>query len=169
MGSTNQERNGVTFGKSLTYSSIWQVAYHRSDDKKAFPITLPTALAAGVGTPVYGGLSLIGAPVDTRIYSAVIPTTGKDLMTTFVLNGFGSTDPGTNTKVVLRVNNQHSVTHFGPSVDQAFTVTMPLRAESAADIRIAVLVVAERDSTHPDGNALIALNNISADARVADG
>ena len=165
MAKTNQTSEDVTFGKSLTYSSIQEVAYNLSDDKKAFTITLQTALAAGVGTPVFDGLALTGAPINTRIYSAVVPATGKNLKTTFVLNGFGSTDPGTSTKLVLTVNDQHSVTHFGPRGDQAFTVMMPFQAEAATDIRITVVVIAERDSTHPDATALIALNDISADAR----
>jgi hypothetical protein len=169
MAKANQTSEGVTFGESLTYSSIQEVAYNLSDDKKAFTITLQTALAAGVGTPVFDGLALTGAPINTRLYSAVVPATGKNLKTTFVLNGFGSTDPGTNTKLVLTVNDQHSVTHFGPREDQAFTVLMPFRAEAATDIRITVVVIAERDATHPDANALIALNDISADARVTEG
>lgn len=159
---------GVAFGDRLAYSSIEGVAYHRSDDRKAFTVTLVPGLAAGVGTPVYDGLASTGAPVHTRTYSAVVPAAGGDLQTTIVLNGFGSTEPGTRTKLVLTVNDQHSVTQFGPREDQAFTVLMPFRAEAATDLRVTVVVIAERDAAHPDATALIALNDMSADARVAD-
>jgi|SRR5262245_54512666 len=166
MAKSEQTSDGVTFGETLTYSSIQEVDYNLSDDKKAFTVTFQTGLAAGVGTPVYDGLTLTGAPINTRLYSAVIPATGENLKTTFVLNGFGSTDPGTSTKLVLTVNDQHSVTYFEPREDQAYTVLLPFQAELATDIRITVVVIAECDATHPDANALIVLNDISADARV---
>src|SRR5262249_62007592 len=128
--------------------------------------TLDPALAAGVGTPDFDGLKLTGAPINARLYSAVIPVTGKNLKTTFVLNGFGVMDPGATTKLMLTVNDQHSVTHFAPRDEQAFTVLMPFQADAVTDIRITVAVLAERDATHPDASALIALNDISADARI---
>jgi hypothetical protein len=168
MAKTIQTCDGVTFGEGLTYSSIQEVDYNLSNDKKAFTVTLQTGLAAGVGSPVYDGLVLTGAPVNTRIYSVVIPATGENLKTTFVLNGFGLTELGTNTKLVLTVNDQHSVTYFGPREDQAFTVLMPFQAEAVTDVRITVLVIAECDSTHPDATALIVLNDVSADARVTE-
>ena len=169
MARTNQTGDDITFGDALTYSSIQEVVFNLSDDKKAFTVTLPVALAAGVGTAGFDGLALTDAPINTRVYSAVIPATGKNLKTTFVLTGFGLTQPGTSTKLVLTVNARHRVTHFGPREDQAFTVLMPFRAKAATDIRVTVVVIAERDSTHPDASALIALNDISADARVAEG
>ena len=159
--------NGVTFGERPTYTSIPEVAYERSDDKKAFTLTLQTGIAAGVGTPGHDGLVMTGAPVNTRTYSAVIPATGGNLETTFYLTGSGSTEPGTNTKVVLTVNDQHTVTHFGPREEDSFSVSLPFRAEASTDIRITVVVIAERDAAHPDATALIIFNSISADAMTA--
>src|SRR5262245_39128645 len=106
--------DGVTFGDRPTYTSIPEVAFERSDDKKPFTLTLQTGIAASVWTPANDGLVLTGAPVNTRTYSAVIPATGGNLETTFYLTGSGSTEPGTNTKLVLTVNDQHTVMHFGP-------------------------------------------------------
>jgi hypothetical protein len=167
MSKDNRPCGGVTFGDRLAYSSIPDVAYNRSDDRQAFTVTLPKGLAAGVGTPVYEGLTLTGAPVDARTYSAVVPAAGEDLNTTLVLNGFGVAEPGSGATLVLTVNGHHHVTHFGPREDRAFTVLMPFRAKAPTDLRITVAVIADRDAAHPDATALIVLNDISADARAA--
>jgi hypothetical protein len=156
---------GVTFGEGPTFSSEKKIAYHLEDDKQAFEIRFDTTLAAGVGTAIFDGVPKTDAPVSTRIYSAVIPATGKNVKTSFVVNGFGATEAGTNTVLMLSVNDQHSVTHFAPNrKDQAFLAALPYRAKTVTDVRLTVVLVAERDSTHPDGSALIAITDISADA-----
>lgn len=164
MASKVQKSGGVTFGEEPTFSSEKNVVYDLTDDKKAFEIQIVPALAAGVGTPSFDGVPKTDAPVSTRIYSAVIPATGKNVRTSFVVNGFGLTEAGTNTVLILSVNDQHRVTHFAPGKDQAFTAALPYRAKAVTDIRLTVVLVAERDSTHPDASALIAINDISADA-----
>lgn len=158
---------GVTFGEQPAYTSIPEVDYERSDDKRAFTLTLQTGVAAGVGTPGYDGLVLTCAPVNTSTYSAVIPATGGDLTTTFYLTGSGATEPGTNTKLILTVNDQHTVAHFGPREEESFSVSLPFRAAASTDIRITVVVIAERDAAHPDATALIVFNSISAEATAA--
>jgi hypothetical protein len=159
-----QTSDGVTFGEKLTYSSLKTADYSLSDDRKAFEIRFNPGLAAGVGTPVYDGLHATHAPINTRVYSAVIPATGNNLNTSFVLNGFGMTEAGTNATLVLTVNDQHSVTHFGADREEgAFTATLPYRAEVASDLRLTVVLIAERDAAHPDASALIAITDISAD------
>jgi len=154
----------VTFGAAPTFTSEEKVDYFLADDKKAFEIRFQTALAAGVGSPVFEGVPKTEAPVTTRVYSAVIPARGKNLKTSFVVNGFRVTQPGTNAMLVIAVNDKHSVTHFGTAKkDEAFTAALPYSAKAPEDIRLTVMLVAERDSTHPDASSLIAVNDISAD------
>ncbi|HKR61538.1 MAG TPA: hypothetical protein VJS64_17760, partial [Pyrinomonadaceae bacterium] len=131
--------DGLTFGETLTHSSKKKVDYQLSDDKKAFEIRFDPALAAGVGTPVFDGLKKTKAPLSTSVYSAVIPATGKGVKTSFVANGFGVTEPGTNTMLILAVNDQHSVAHFAAKKgEQGFTVTLAYRAKAVTDIRLTV-------------------------------
>ena len=167
MASNVEASDGVIFGEKMIFSSDRKVSFDLSDDKKAFEIRFDPALAVGVGTPVFDGLAKTAAPVSTRVYAAVIAADGKKVETSFVLNGFGSTEPGTNTTVVLAVNDQHSVTRFASGKeDDAFTVALPYRAKKATDFRITVLLIAERDAEHPDATALLAVNDISADTVV---
>jgi hypothetical protein len=167
MASKMLQSDGVSFGKKPTFSSIKHLDYALSDDEKAFQITFEEGLAAGVGAVAYDGLKKTRAPVSTRVYSAVILAAGASIDTDFVLNGFRTTEQGTNTMVVLTVNDQHSVTNFSSeeSTDGAFTASLRYQADGLTDIRLNVVVVAERDSSHPDASALIAITDISADAR----
>jgi hypothetical protein len=156
---------GVTFGEQPTFTSEPNIAYQLSDDKQAFEIKFDTTLAIAVGPVVFDGVPKSDAPVRTRAYSAVIPAKGKNVKTSFVVNGFGATGPGTHTVLVLNVNDQHSVTDFVPrKKDQAFTVALPFRAKTLADVQVTVVLLAEHDSAHPDGSALLAVTDISADA-----
>jgi hypothetical protein len=162
MATKVQAKDGVTFGPKLVFSSTKKVDFSVTDDKKAFEIVFRTALAAGVGTPSFKGLKKTRAPVNTNIYSAVLPASGKNVKASIVVNGFGVTEPGTNTAVVITANGQHSVTHFTDS-DEAFTASLPFRAKALTDVRVTVVLVAERAATHPDASALIAVTDISAD------
>jgi hypothetical protein len=164
MPGTTRAAEGVTFGAQPAFSSE-QIDYHLSDDKKSFQITFDRAIAAGVGPVSFDGVPKSDAPVNTRVYSAVIPAMGKNVKTAFVVNGFGSTEAGANTVLVMSVNDQHSVTHFKPNTkDGAFFAKLPFTAKAVDDVRLTLMLVAEHDATHPDGTALIAINTIAADS-----
>jgi hypothetical protein len=158
--------DGLTFGTKLAHSSRKKVDFQLSDDKKAFDLVFDAALAAGVGTPSFDGLKKTRAPVSTNVYSAVIPATGKGVKTAFAANGFGVVEPGAHTMLLLAVNDQHRVVHFDDAEkgEQGFTVAVEYRAKVVTDIRLTLLLVAERDSTHKGASALIAVTNLSADA-----
>jgi hypothetical protein len=156
--------DGLTFGAKLAHSSKEKVDFSVSDDKKAFEIRFDTALAAGVGNPVFDGIEKTPAPMSTSVYSAVIPATGKAVKTSFAANGFGVTESGTNTMLILTVNDQHSVAHFTGKKDEALTVTLEYKAKTVTDIRLTVVLIAERDSAHPTASALVAVTDVSADA-----
>ena len=165
MATNDRAGGGVTFGEKLKFSSSRKVDFALSDDKKAFEIRFDTALAAGVGTPVFDGLKKTAAPVNSSVYSAVVPIVGKSPRMSIVVNGFGTTEAGTNTKLVLTANDQHSVTHFPAGQDdEAFTVAFPYQGKTGTDLRLTIVLIAERDSAQPEASALIAVNDISADA-----
>lgn len=117
------------------------------------------------GPPFFDRAPKTDPPVSTCIYSAVIPATGKNVETSAVLDGLGTTEARTHAVLMLRVNDQPSVTHFVPNTkDQPLVAALPYRATTLTDVRLTVVLVAERDAAHPDGSALIAINDISADA-----
>ncbi len=157
--------DSLVFGTRLAHSSKKGVDFQLSDDRKAFDLVFDAALAAGVGAPSFDGLKKTRAPVSTNVYSAVIPATGKGVKTSFVANGFGVVEPGTSTMLLLAVNDQHSVVHFDARKgEQGFTVAVEYRAKTVTDIRLTLLLLAQRDATHAGASALIAVSNLSADA-----
>jgi hypothetical protein len=162
MATKVQEKAGVAFGPKLGFASTKKVDFSVTDDKKSFEIRFRTALSAGVGTPSFDGLKKTRAPVSTNVFSAVVPASGKNVRTSIVVNGFGVTEPGTNTAVVITANGQHSVTHF-TDTDEAFTASLAFRAKALTDVRVTVVLVAEREAAHPGASALIAVTDISAD------
>lgn len=166
MTSKSQATDGVIFGAKLKFSSNRKVDFSVTDDERSFEIRLRTAMSAGVGTPSFDGLKKTRAPLSTNIFSAVVPATGKAVRMSIVVNGFGVTESGTNASVVIMANGQHSVTHFADS-DGAFTASLPFRAKKLTDVRVTVVLVAERDTAHPEASALIAVTDISADAALA--
>lgn len=159
------DKHGVIFGPKLTFSSTRKVAFSVTDDKKSFEIQFRPALSAGVGSPSFDGLKKTRAPVSANLYSAVVPSAGQNVKMSIVVNGFGATEPGTNTTVVIAANGQHSVTHFD-ALDEAFTASLALRAKTLTDLRVTVLILAERHAAHPGAAALIAVTDISADTFV---
>lgn len=165
MANKSQPSGDISFGEKLKFSSTKKIDYLATDDKKAFEIRFDTALAAGVGTPVFDGLKKTKAPVSTQVYSAVVPAVGKNVAMSIVVNGFCQTELGANCVLMLAANDQHSATHFGAKrKDQAYTAALPFKAKALTDVRLTVVLIAERDSAHAESSALIAVNDISADA-----
>lgn len=164
---TRRASDGITFGDKLAFSSKRKVDYHVSDDKKAFEIRLATGFGAGVGSPVFPGVSATKSPISTRAYSTVIPAIGQNVETTFIANGFIRMEPGTHTVAILTVNDQHSVAHFTPEQkDEGFTVAVRYQAEAITEIRLTVVLIAQRESEHPEASALIAVMDLGADSFV---
>ena len=144
---TMPRRNaGPSFGPKLKFTSTRKLAYTVSDDSKAFDIRFDTAIAAGVGTPSFEGLRPSRAPIGTRLYSAVIPATGTNAKISINFNGFLVAQPGTQVTLVVVANDQHHVVHFADSGDdEGFTTSLPLRADTLSEIRLTVILVAQRD------------------------
>ena len=168
MATRRRESDGIMFGEKLAFSSRRKVDYAVSGDEKAFDLKLVPPLAAGVGSVALNGLAQTRSPISTRVYSAVIPATGKNVDTSFKAIGFGVTEPGTNTVLILTVNDQHSVTHFPPGQEEQDFVAWPLeyRAEEVTEVRLTLVVIAQRDSAHPEASAFIAVAALGADSFV---
>ncbi|WP_165246530.1 hypothetical protein [Paludisphaera soli] len=163
MASRSRANVGLTFGRRLTYSSSRKVEYERAGDQRAFQIGFVPGLAAGVGTPGYDGVANTQSPTRSRNYSAVIPASGQNVDVTFFVDGDCQQGSGTNTVLVLIVNDQHSVTHFAEG--EEFTpVSFRFRAEAVEDIRLTFILIAQRDSAHRDATAVIVVNRIGVDA-----
>lgn len=163
MAKKSAPKGGVTFGRKLLHTSTRKLAYSVSDDAKAFEIRFETALAAGVGTPGFDGVRPHKAPMNARTYTAVIPATGKSAKFKLALNGFGMTEAGTSTLLLLTANGQHIVKQFAPRPEGDFTATLPFEAKAVTEIRITLTLIAERDASHPGATALVAVTDISAD------
>lgn len=159
---------GLSFGDRLTYSSIDDVNYALSADKKAFDLRFDRGIAAGVGDQTYDTVALTGAPINTCLYSVVIPATGRNVKTTFSFQGFGETEPGTTTTLVVTINDQHMIRHFPTNKsERGFTASYKYESKQVTDIRINVMLLAERDAGHPDATALIVVTEINCDAALA--
>jgi len=164
MATGNTANGNVTFGKKLAFSSKRSASFDLTDDKKSFLIRFNPALAAAVGAVVFEGVPKSRSPVSTNVYSAVIPASGGRVKTTIVANGFGSTEAGASTVLILSANGQQSVTNFPPGKDDAaFTASMTLEDDALTDIRVTLVLIARRDAAHPGAAALVAVNDLSVD------
>jgi hypothetical protein len=59
------------------------------------------------------------------------------------------------------------VSHFaGAGGYEPFAISLPFRAEVESDIRLTMLLIAERDSNHRDASALMVINSLGVDANL---
>ena len=157
--------DGLTFGPRLRYSSSRTAEFERTDDHKSFMISFAPALAAAVGSAGVDGVKPLQAPIGTRTYSAVIPASGRNVDVAFVINGFAVTQSGTEGLLVLVVNGETQVTRFAAGKDgEGFTASLRYRAKAVDSFRVAVLLLVERTAAAPGAAAVVAINDISADA-----
>jgi hypothetical protein len=160
--------DGLTFGDKPAFLSDQSFVYNRSDDQRAFDLKPDRGFGTLVGTIVFDGAPKTDAPVSTRVFSAVIPASGKNVRASFLVNGFATVEPGTHATLVLSVNDQHVVKQFRPEiVDEGFVVELKYRAKAVSDVRISVVLLAGRDSAHANASALVAITDITSDAALA--
>jgi hypothetical protein len=153
----------VMFGDKPSFQS-GEGVYTVSNDKRAFTINFDKPLEATIGSVADAPNK---TPISTRIYSAVIPVAGKYLKTSFFVTGFVLNEPGTNAAVVLSVNGQHAISRFGATKeDQPFLVELKHQAFTP-DVRITVMLQAERDSAHPDASSIVRVTAIDTDSALA--
>jgi len=167
MAQKSRTSTSITFGDKLAFSSDKNASYNVSDDKLSFSIKFDAPPAAAVGNVSFAGAPKTKAPVAMRTYAAVIPASGKGVKATFFVNGFGTAEAGTSTTLLFGVNGRQRVVPFAPKQDgQDFVASVSYRARAVTDIRISLVLIAERDAMHADAAALIAVNDITADTKV---
>ncbi|TMI99990.1 MAG: hypothetical protein E6G97_20590 [Alphaproteobacteria bacterium] len=153
---------GTTYGDKPVFQSSNNIQYSLSDDKKAFTITFNPAFEAAVGANT-SDTALVG----TNVLSVVIPVTGKDVNTTFVLTASITAEDGAGGLLMVNVNDQQTITRFKKTSEKEVLVQLKYRAKNTGDIRLTVFLLAERDAAHPKAAALIHALAIDSDLAVA--
>ena len=153
---------GTTYGDKPVFQSSNNVQFSLSDDKKAFTITFNPAFEASAGNSA-SNTALVG----TNVLSVVIPVTGKDVNTTFVLTASVTADEGAGGLLMLNVNDQQTITRFKKTSEKEVLVQLKYRAKNTGDIRLTVFLLAERDAAHPKAPVLIHALAIDSDLAVA--
>ena len=154
--------SGATFGDKPVFQSSNNIQFSLSDDKKAFTITFNPAFEASAGNSA-SNTALVG----TNVLSVVIPVTGKDVNTTFVLTASVTADEGAGGLLMLNVNDQQTITRFKKTSEKEVLVQLKYRAKNTGDIRLTVFLLAERDAAHPKAPVLIHALAIDSDLAVA--
>jgi hypothetical protein len=159
-------KSTATFGDKLSFASAGadDIDYFVSDDKLAFTLTFKNALEATVGA-IQGSTST--DPIGTKVFSAVIPASGKAIDTTFFVTAFTSAEEGASGTLLLKINDQQTVMRFRPGEGKDTLVKLRYRAKPAGDLRLTLLILAEHDAAHPKATALVHVNTIETDLAAA--
>jgi len=150
--------SGATFGDKPVFQSSDNFKINLSDDKKAFTLNFNPAFEASAGNTA-SDTALIG----TNVLSVVIPVTGKEVNSLFVLTASITAEEGAGGMLMLKVNDQQTITHFKKTDEKSVLVQLKYRAKNPGDIRLTVFLLAERDAAHPKAAALIHALSIDAD------
>jgi hypothetical protein len=156
---------GATFGDKPAFQSDDNIDYGLSDDKKAFTIAFKTAFEATVGN--IQNAKNPEAPVGTKVFSVVIPVNGKPIDTTFIVTTFVSAEEGASGALLFTVNDKTTVTRFAPGEGREVLVKLNYRARSVSDVRLTLVLLAQRDQAHPKATALVHVTTIDTDAALA--
>jgi len=148
------------FGQAATFNTDVGFSLAVSPDKKAFAAT-------------FGGLEVIiqgtsAAPIATRVFSFSIPLSGTDLgqEIPFTVQGHSHSEKEATAHLVFSVNDQTTVVDFPVNSDSSFEQKLKYKAGDAADARITVFLLADRDSRSDSG---VQVNVVSIDADLASG
>jgi hypothetical protein len=151
----------ATFGAKPTFQSASNFEYIPSGDKQAFTVTFNPEFEAAVG-----GKITDTAAVGTRVFSFVVPVSGKDINASFTLKASVTAEEGAGGLLMLVVNDQQTVTRYKTREEREFLVTLNYRAKAASDLRITVFLLAERDAAHPTAMTLIHIGSTDGDLAV---
>jgi hypothetical protein len=147
----------TTFGGPAFNSDVgFDIGF--SEDKKAF-------------TATFGGLvvSLDAkgvAPIVTRVFSFALPLSGgnPDMEIPFFISGFVLSQEGANAHLLFSVNDQSMVVDFPKNSNNDFVQQFNYKVDSASELRISVLLLADRDSK---SGASVNLNILAIDTDTA--
>jgi hypothetical protein len=159
-----QAAGGATFGDKPTFQNADNFSYSLSGDKQAFTITFNPAFEAMVANAPTGKDP--GGPIATKVLSMVIPVTGKYIKSTFVVSTSVTAEEGAGGAIMLIVNDKQTVARFGKTGEKEMLVQLNYSAESASDIRLTVILLADHDSAHPKAASLVHVTAIDSDLAV---
>ena len=144
------------FSEAAVYRSDVGFVLDLSDDKKAF-----TATFSGLEVRVEPKST---TPVVTRDFSFSLPVKdaepGSEIP--FFVQGFVLCNKGTNAHLVFSVNDQSSVFDFPEGTDTSFLQHIKYKVGSGAELRVTVVLWADRDSRLEEG-AHVNVSSIDTD------
>jgi len=133
------------FGQAAKFTTDVGFNLAVSDDKKAF-----TASFSGLEIALDGKSA---PPIATKVFSFSIPLSGADpgKEIPFEVSGFVASEKEANAHLVFSVNNQTTVMDFPANSNSSFIQQLKYKPEDAAEARITVFLLADRDSTSDSG------------------
>jgi hypothetical protein len=157
---------GATFGDKPSFQSTPDIAFSLSEDKKAFTILFSSALEASVGSPASANAP--NPPVDTKTFSIVLPVSGEDIDTEFVVSTFVIATEGAQAALVLAVNDKTTVMQVPYATNgEPVLVRLKYQAKTTSDVRINLFLLAQRDQAHPNAAATLHIDAIDTDLAAA--
>lgn len=147
----------ATFGEAPTFSTDVGFSFALSPDKKAF-----TANFSGLEVVIEGKSA---SPIATRVFSFSLPLSGAEpgQEIPFFVSGFAFSEKEATAHLVFSVNNQTTVTDFPANSKTDFVQELKYTAGDAADVRITVFLLADRDSNSDSG---VHINVIAIDTDI---
>ena len=145
----------AAFGQAASFNTDVGFELGVSPDKKAF-----TANFSGLEVIIDGTSA---APIATRVFSFSVPLSGTDpgQEIPFTVQGHCLSEKEAAAHLVFSVNDQSTVVDFPVNSDSSYVHQLKYKAGKAADARIAVYLLADRDSR--SGSA-VQVNVTSIDA-----
>jgi hypothetical protein len=135
----------VTFGQAPTFTTDVGFSFDLSPDRKAFTATFSGLAAVIVGTSA--------PPIATCVFSFSLPLScaepGQQIP--FYASGFVLSENEASAHLVFSVNNQTTVTDFPANSNTEFVQQLTYTTGDAADVRITVFLLADRDSNSDSG------------------
>jgi hypothetical protein len=145
----------AAFGQAATFNTDVGFTLTVSPDKKAF-----AADFSGLEVVIQG----TSAPIATRVFSFSIPLSGTDpgQEIPFTVRGHSLSQKEATAHLVFSINDQSTVVDFPVNSESSFEQTLKYKAGNAADARITVFLLANRDS-RSDSGVQVNVNTIDAD------
>lgn len=148
----------ATFGEAPTFNTDVGFSFALSPDKKAF-----TATFSGLEVVIEGDSA---SPIASRVFSFSLPLSGAEpgQEIPFFVSGFAFSEKEATAHLVFSVNNQTTVTDFPVNSKADFVQELKCTVGDAADVRITVFLLADRDSNSDSG---VHLNVTAIDTDIA--
>jgi hypothetical protein len=151
-----QETAMTGFGKVPTYKSELGSTFIVAEDKQSFAMLFDNF---ELEAPPAKSLALTA----TRLLQLAIPlevTTGVEIG--FYIEGHVATEEGATATLVFSVNGQSIVADFPGNSDTDYVQELKLKAATASECRLGVLLMIGRDSKTPNWQGYINATSIGA-------